>query len=103
MKRKGEDLNDEELDELINQVDGSPSKTCMTDNQRTEINFETFKNYIYKLSPMSPSMKQGNLNANDREENFSFELRKVKTQDDQADVDIEFYEDSQVEVVENNL
>ena len=49
MKRKGEDLNDEELDELINQVDGSPSKTCMTDNQRTEINFETFKNYIYKL------------------------------------------------------
>ena len=104
MKRKGEYLNEEELDELINQVDESPINGDAKNN-RTEINFETFKNYIYKLSPMSPSMRQGNLSpTTDRDENFSFELRKVQNQEgDGEDVDIEFYEDSQADIVQNNL
>lgn len=73
MKRKGENLNEDEINELINQVDGTPSKDKDL-KDRTEINFETFKNYIYKLSPMSPSMRQLNGNFRTREENLSIDV-----------------------------
>ncbi|CAI2362808.1 unnamed protein product [Moneuplotes crassus] len=56
MKRKGENLSEEELNELIGQVDSS-LRAGKNENNRTEINFETFKNYMLKLSPMSPSLR----------------------------------------------
>lgn len=76
MKRKGENLTDAELDELLNQVDSSPTVANKLTG-RTEINFETFRNYIYKLSPMSPSLtdnKPEGLKIRNREDNFSIDM-----------------------------
>jgi Ca2+-binding EF-hand superfamily protein len=73
MKRKGENMTDRELDELLNQVDSSPKEEHKY-NGRTEINFETFKNYIYKLSPMSPSIRTGELKQRNREDQFSIDM-----------------------------
>lgn len=76
MKRKGENLTDEEVEELLNQVDSSPKEDHKL-NGRTEINFETFKNYIYKLSPMSPSLtnnQHGALKTRNRDDHFSIDM-----------------------------
>ena len=100
MKRKGENLNDEQLNELINQVDGTPPKDKNI-KDRTEINFETFKNYIYKLSPMSPSMRQIGGNIRTREENYSIDAfddntpkgsERKNTDGDEARIEINFEE-----------
>ena len=81
MKRKGEILDDEELNNLINQVDGSPSSKRKNkwDQERTEINFETFKNYIFKLSPMSPSMRPELIQGRNREDTQSFDISDEET------------------------
>ena len=72
MKRKGESLSEQELEELIGQVDSTFKQEGKLQN-RTEINFETFKNYVYKLSPMSPSMRQNKFKFQG-EANFSMDI-----------------------------
>lgn len=80
MKRKGEDMTDDEIEKLIQQVDSSLSKEGKLNNpNRTEINFDTFKNYIYKLSPMSPSLRQEQFRTRDREENYSVDILEDNT------------------------
>lgn len=75
MKRRGENLTDDEVDDLLAQVDSSFKKSGhLADNARTEINFETFKNYVYKLSPMSPSLRHQEFRQKGKIENLSFDI-----------------------------
>lgn len=93
MKRKGENLNDQELEELLNQVDSSPTAVNKLTG-RTEINFETFKNYIYKLSPMSPSLTNNRgeeLKTRNRDDNFSIDIC-----DDDADTSNDVPQERQI-------
>lgn len=84
MRRKGENLDDQELDELLKQVDGTSPKVGLANKaERTEINFDTFRNYIYKLSPMSPSLREG-LGKRNREENYSIDVCDDDTTHDMA-------------------
>ena len=56
----------------------------LKNKERTEINFETFKNYIFKLSPMSPSMRPDKVNLRNRMEDASFDISEEDTTSGEA-------------------
>jgi len=78
MKRKGENLSDDEIEELLHQVDSCAEEDSKS-NDRTEINFDTFKNYIYKLSPMSPSLRVNDFKSRVREDQLSMDMMDATT------------------------
>ena len=71
-------MSDDEIEQLLHQVDSGYEEDAKS-NDRTEINFDTFKNYIYKLSPMSPSLRTGDVKHRVREDQLSMDMMDATT------------------------